>query len=115
MLLTLWPKLAASQRGQNLAGRTPLGTYSLTNRHRAWTLREAGCAPTAHSRTRGKTLGSETYCLSPGLTAGGLCERTWNMERVAVTGRAEDRVLFEGWASALPLQSSPKLHSFLFI
>lgn len=37
------------------------------------------------------------------------------MERVAVTGRAEDRVLFEGWASALPLQSSPKLHSFLFI
>nr|XP_020739657.1 uncharacterized protein LOC110131402 [Odocoileus virginianus texanus] len=92
------PKLCScvgrEQRGQNLASRTPLGTYSLTNRHRAWTPREAGCAPTARSRTRGETLGSETCCLSPGLTAGGLCERTWNMEQVAGTGHVEDRVLF---------------------
>lgn len=68
-LPTLWPKLAASQRGQKPAGRTPLGNYSLIKRRRAWTPRGAGCAPTACSFTRGRTLGSETYGLTPGLTA----------------------------------------------
>ena len=91
-LPTLRPKLAASQRGQKPAGRTPLGSYSLIKRRRAWTPREG-----AVLRLRGVSpeagLWAQKHRLGHWADS---CERAWSMARLVVTGHVEVGWYFKG-------------------